>query len=65
VDGKPGFWISGAPHEVVLSNRYGEPVFETLRLAGNTLVWQDRDVTLRLEGTFGKGRTLVIARSVR
>jgi hypothetical protein len=65
VDGKPGFWIFGAPHEVVLTDKFGQPVAETLRLAGNTLVWQDGQVTLRLEGRFGKQRALAIARTVR
>jgi hypothetical protein len=65
VAGKPGFWISGAPHQVMMADRFGQPFPETLRLAGNTLVWQDGDLTLRLEGRFGKQRALAIARSVR
>ena len=65
VTGRPGFWISGAPHQVMMANRFGEPFPETLRLAGNTLVWQDGDLTLRLEGRFDKRRALAIARSVR
>jgi hypothetical protein len=33
------------------------------RLAANTLVWQDGDVTLRLEGDLTKEEALRIARS--
>jgi hypothetical protein len=65
VAGKPGFWISGAPHQVMMADRFGQPFPETLRLAGNTLVWQDGDLTLRIEGRFDKQRALAIARSVR
>ena len=65
VDGKPGFWISGSPHQVMMADRYGQPFPETLRLAGNTLVWQDGDLTLRIEGQLDKQRALAIARSLR
>jgi hypothetical protein len=65
VNGHPGFFISGAPHEVILVNRHGQPFPDTVHLAGNTLVWSHGEVTLRIEGTFGLPKTLAIARSVR
>ena len=65
VDGGTGYWIVGAPHEVMLVNRHGQPFPETVRLAGNTLVWQRGDVTMRIEGRFGKAEALRIANSVR
>jgi hypothetical protein len=64
VDGAPGFWLAGEPHEFVFLDERGEPVFETLRLATNTLVWQAGRETLRLEGDFTKGEALRIAESL-
>jgi hypothetical protein len=60
-----GYWIAGAPHEVMLVDRHGRPFPETVRLAGNTLVWQQGDLTMRIEGRFGKAQALRIANSVR
>jgi hypothetical protein len=65
VNGASGYWIVGAPHEVMLVDRSGRAFPETVRLAGNTLVWQRGDLTLRIEGRFGKARALAIARSVK
>jgi len=65
VHGQSGDWISGAPHEVVLVNRHGEPFPETVHLAGNTLVWQRGELAVRIEGAFGEREALRIARSVR
>lgn len=48
VDGAPGLWIDGDPHEVVFTDADGTLVFEGF--AGNTLLWQDGDVVRRLEG---------------
>ena len=65
VHGEAGYWIIGAPHEVMLVNKHGRPFPETVRLAGNTLVWQRGDLTMRIEGKFGKAEALRIANSVR
>ena len=64
-DGAAGYWIVGRPHEVMLVDRHGRPFPETVRLAGNTLVWQRGELTMRIEGRFGKAKALRIARSVR
>jgi len=53
----PGIWIVG-PH--VFDDVLGQP-----RLAGNTLLWQHGDVTLRLDGRVTKAQALQIARSVQ
>jgi hypothetical protein len=53
----PGIWIEG-PH--VFTDFFSQP-----RLAGNTLLWQDGDVTLRLDGRLTKAQAIEIARSVR
>jgi len=65
IDGAAGYWIVGRPHEVMLVDRHGRPFPETVRLAGNTLVWQRGELTMRIEGRFGKAKALRIARSVR
>jgi hypothetical protein len=58
-----GYWISGAPHEVVVLDPSGEPILDTIRLAGNVLMWEDGELTLRLESELGKDDALRIAAS--
>jgi hypothetical protein len=58
-----GYWISGAPHEVVVLDPSGEPVFDTIRLAGNVLMWEDGELTLRMESELGKDDALRVAAS--
>jgi hypothetical protein len=59
-----GFWISGAPHEVVVLDRSGKPIFDTIRLAGNVLMWEEGELTLRMESELGKDDALRVAASV-
>ncbi|TMK96510.1 MAG: hypothetical protein E6G40_11435 [Actinobacteria bacterium] len=63
VDGQPGYWIEGA-HEVYLIGPDGEQLADTVRLAGNVLLWEKGKVTLRLEADISKAEALRIARSV-
>jgi hypothetical protein len=65
VDGRPGVWFSGDAHYFVYRDRRGRVREETARLARNTLLWQDGDLTVRLEGELSKSAALEIARSVR
>lgn len=65
VDGRPGYWIEGAPHAVYYLDDRGEVREETLRLAGNTLLWERDELTLRIEGALTKEGALRIAASVR
>src|SRR5688572_17341038 len=60
VDGAPGLWIDGPPHEIGYESPLGEPVFE--RMAGNTLVWQRGDVITRVEGFADLEAALAFAR---
>jgi hypothetical protein len=48
VDGRPGFWISGDQHLFITYRRGGSR--REQRLAGNTLVWQEGDEIVRVEG---------------
>ena len=57
-------WLSGSPHGYVFQGRDGSPVFDTLRLATNTLLWQDGLVTYRLEASVPRERAVEIATSI-
>jgi len=64
VGGRRGFWLSGAPHEVTFLDARGEPRSATLRLAGDTLLWEAGGLLLRLEGAASKPAALRIAQSM-
>lgn len=64
VDGDRGYWLEGKPHLFVFENERGQVQTGTLRLAGNTLLWQRGTITLRLEGRLTKEQALAIAASV-
>ncbi len=59
----PGYWIAGGPHILILRTPSGE-WRDQQRLAGNTLLWVNRDLTLRLEGNISKETALLIAESM-
>jgi hypothetical protein len=60
-----GVWLAGEPHSFVYRDARGSFVTETLRLAGDTLLWQRGPLTLRLEGARSLAAALHVARSVR
>lgn len=64
VDGQPGFWIQGKPH-LFFYSASGTVQQETLRLAGNTLLWLRGDLLLRLEAQVDAVTALQIAASFR
>ncbi|HEY3211476.1 MAG TPA: hypothetical protein VGL18_17110 [Actinomycetota bacterium] len=64
VNGGNGFWIAGAPHEVSFVNENGQLLPDTVRLAGNVLLWEQGDLTVRIEGKLTKDQALRIARTV-
>jgi hypothetical protein len=49
VRGRPGFWIEGEPHVFLFENTSGVIEFESIRLAGNVLLWEENGVTIRIE----------------
>ena len=65
VGGEPGYWFSGEPHFFTYLDATGQVRDEQTRLAGNTLIWQRGDLTLRLEGQLSKEEALRIAESMR
>jgi hypothetical protein len=65
VNGDPGVWIAGRPHEIVYRDPNGNVDTDTLRLAGNTLIWRHGEVLVRLEAAVSRSAALRIARSMR
>jgi hypothetical protein len=70
VNGNRAYWIEGRPHSFTYRwpdqtgpSTRGET--EVLRLAGNTLLWEDNGVTIRIESALGKADALRIAESMR
>ena len=63
VDGATGYWIEGAPHELLFT--FGNEVLpDSLRLATNTLLWQRGDHVYRIEADIDLETALRIAASV-
>jgi hypothetical protein len=65
LNGGPGYWLSGQPHQFFFTDPSGNFQPETLRLAGNTLLWQTGGVTYRLEAEVTKEEALRIASTLR
>lgn len=64
VNGHPGWWIAGAPHVFVFTDANGNPYFDTLRLATNTLIIDDGVTVVRIEGDMTKSQALELAGSL-
>lgn len=65
VNGGRGYWIEGDPHLFLFRDARGQVREETVRLAGNTLIWEQDGLTFRLEGAPDKETALRVAASVR
>jgi hypothetical protein len=65
VNGNPGFWIDGRLHIFFYRDAAGNTQVETIRLVGNTLVWESNGLMLRLESGLTRDEALRIAGSVR
>lgn len=61
VNGDPAWWIAGKPHAIMAQVTPGGFREEPLRLAANTLIWQDESVTLRIESGLSKSDAMAIA----
>jgi hypothetical protein len=64
VGGHEAYWLSGDPHQVAYRNREGLVRTDTVRRAGNVLVWADGDVTYRIEGARDLATAQAIAASL-
>jgi hypothetical protein len=59
------YWIGGEPHLFFYEGRDGAIRQETLRLAGNVLLWAEDGVTYRVEGAGSLAEAVRIAGSLR
>lgn len=64
IRGESGYWISGAPHEIIYRNADGSQPDE-LRLATNTLLWQHGPLLIRIEGMQTRQQALAIVEGMR
>jgi hypothetical protein len=65
VGGDPGLYLEGAPHEVFFADARGNGQTDTVRLAGNVLLWQHGSLILRIEGVTSLSKALVLAQSLK
>jgi hypothetical protein len=65
VNGGPGFWLAGEPHQFFYRDPSGNLQTGTLRLAANTLLWEEGPITYRLEAQIAKEQALRVAASFR
>jgi hypothetical protein len=64
VSGHVGYWITGSPHDFFFTDADGQPYFDTLRLAANTLIFDDNGTIVRIEGEMSKDQALRIGSSM-
>lgn len=64
VNGERGLWFQGQ-HQYAYADRNGNIRTDSVRTAGNVLLWRRGDLLLRMEGAGSKQEALRIARSVR
>ncbi len=64
VAGHQGYWIAGSPHGFVFIDESGNYRDETMRLATNTLLFDDNGTIVRIEGDMTKDQALQIATSM-
>ena len=65
VDGGRGWWISGAPHELMILRPDGSVGVAYGSLVGDTLVFERGGTVYRLTSTLGRERTIEVAESLR
>ena len=65
VRGTTGYWITGEPHMFWYVDSNGVIREETVRLAGNVLLWEQDGVTYRVEGADALSEARSIAESLR
>lgn len=65
VNGGRGAWIEGAPHQIFFRTAGGQVLTDTLRLAGNVLVWEQGATFMRVEADLPRERVVRIASSMR
>lgn len=64
VSGRPGYWIAGGTHDLIYLDDEGREVFEQTRLVGDTLIWEQSGLTLRIENAPSLEAALQVAESM-
>ncbi len=64
VNGRPAIWLAGSPHLFLYLGPDGTVQQQTLRLAGNTLIWTDGPFTYRLESALDRDQAIAVAETV-
>jgi hypothetical protein len=64
VHGLPAWWVAGGDHFFFYRDETGRMVDTTLRLAGDTLIWEEAGVTHRVEGAPTLADALRVAESI-
>lgn len=64
VNGQPGYWIAGTPHVFYFIDANGNFRQDTMRLATNTLIFNNGGTLVRIEGNLTKAQALEIAKSL-
>ena len=62
VGGMPAYWIAGRQHVLMYVDAAGQ--VQESRLADDTLVWEQGDVIVRVEGDIPLERAMAIAETV-
>jgi hypothetical protein len=66
VDGGHGVWISGAPHVLVVADRFGQPISSSgVLVNADVLLWERHGVAYRLESHRNLAATLAVANTLR
>jgi len=63
--GNAAYWLAGQPHQFFYRDSTGNIQPDTLRLAGNTLLWDAGGITYRLEAQVSREEAVRIASSFR
>jgi hypothetical protein len=64
VGGHTGYWISGHPHDFVFTDADGNSHDDAMRLATNTLIFDNGGTIVRIEGDMTQAQALRIANSM-
>ena len=59
-----GVYLHAAPHEMFFSDAHGNVRIDSIRLAGDVLLWQRGPLILRIEGASSRADALALARSL-
>jgi len=64
VNGQPAWWVAGGEHYFFYRDADGRMVDSTVRLAGDTLIWEELGVTHRVEGAPSVDAAIAVAESL-